>query len=184
MRTIALALFLLLTCAPQASSQERFEILAGVDSVNAIVRLSAGEDVPLDEDETRNRLQTVLELELRKNGIVVSGSAAPYLDLYLTLVGTGDIAEGISASAYGIQLWEYGLPKRLVVFIDPQEDPLAGYTPDWRERGSYQIVTWSSVGGVMIVGRGRLADSLESLTVEMAQDFANDYLRANPRAIH
>jgi len=193
------------TPASAVSQESSPDILAGVDSVDAEVVLTWPEQLTqLDKATTESRLQTVFQLELRKNGIVVSAGAVNYLNLELTLLNNGD---GSVSYSYAVQLREPGLPDRVVsqviVHAATQMDPslmrrmrtadsvragiefrslmwlnfMAGYLPHkitW-------ISSWVGPSGVGHVGVQNLEDTLERSAIEAAQAFANAYMANRPR---
>ena len=149
-----------------ASAQTEDEHLAGIDSIRAMVSLTTDNDALL-QGLTQRRLQTVLELELRRNGIVVSNTSGPALYIEIIAITDSSISE-VLVFHYSSQLFEYGAPYRIL--SDPDTpSPLL------------QIVTWGPRNGVAIIGSDRMPNFMEQRVVEMAQDFANAYLKANPR---
>ena len=100
---------LFLATPGEARSQSEVLVLAGVDSVTAQILLQFDEDIPnLSENTIKGRLQTVLELELRRNDVVVSEGSLSSLWADLNVIW----ADGLLAYAYDIHLEEPGLGRR------------------------------------------------------------------------
>jgi len=181
-------------------------ILAGVDSVDAEVNLTWDAGTPnIDESTTRSRLQTVFELELRQRGIAVSKAAPNYLTVALT---TLNHHSGLVSYAYGLSLYERGFPKRVISdflttaivtadfkrwYAMKTSDSIRAslemrakmWNAFWRAYSDTSktgwVITWSGPAGVITVGRENLSKSLEQMTVELAQAFANAYLAVHPK---
>lgn len=186
---------------PVEAQEPATAVLAGVDSVDAEVKLTwdAG-IVGLDEGTTRSRLQTVYELELRQRGLIVSKGAPNVLAIYLTLLSNDN---GSVAYSFTLQLYEPGLPKRIIntwlvksiskadmtrfnllkqsdstlAYLELQAEMWHGFWSSYSDTSTTTwIITWYGPQGVVTVGRNNLSTSLEHKTVELAQAFVNAYL--------
>lgn len=145
-----------------------------------------------------SRLQTVFELELRRNGIIVTVNAPNYLSAFVTVLD----ADGIVAYSYDIEFWESALTIRRywdLIFasrdagiaevgnsVDPTGLTLRQAAAAWQHlvsttNGSEVFTTWSPAGGLATVGRRNLQDALETTVQDLAQAFVNAHLAANPR---
>ena len=142
---------LLFLAAPsEAQSLSEVPILAGVDSVEAQILLSWDEEIPnISENAIKSRLQTVFEMELRRNLIIVTEGADNLLNIVL-VVSLND--GGLVAYRWDIYL----------LTLD----------------GALVMTSWLGEGGVRTVGRNNVQESLEQKVRELAQDFVNEYRAA------
>lgn len=176
-------------------AQDPLNVLAAIDSVDAQINLTWDTDITrLSENTVRSRLQTVLELELRRNDIVVATAAPNFLNVDLVLL---DNADGSLSYSYGVHLSEQGIPWRLVTealleaaneVVLPQgrapadsarevERTQAGAFTSlvtwWASTRPPWMSVWSGDAGVVTVGRNNLEDALEETVRELAEDFIN-----------
>lgn len=142
---------LLSLAAPsEAQSPSEVPILAGVGSVEAQILLTWDEEIPdLSEDMIKSRLQTVFELELRQNRIIVTEGADDLLSIVL-VVSPND--GGLVAYRWDIYL----------------------QTLD----GALVMTSWLGEGGVGTAGRNSVQESLEQKVRELAQGFVTEYRAA------
>ncbi len=207
---LRIALALLLLVAPLSGLQRAkaqtpaAAILAGVDSVDVEIDLTWDARIPnLTENETRSRLQTVFELELRQRGIIVSKLAPNLLTVSFAMLND---ETGTVAYAYRLILSEPGFPKRVIthLLVLALDSALSKRRAAPRTRDSTHceiwndfvhayvdssktssttgwVVTWVGPSGVATVGRDNLSTSLEKETTELAQEFANAYLAVHPK---
>lgn len=161
MRYMALLVFLVLLAARPALGQyDQNDVLVGLDSIGARVLLTWDEDIPLQEEATRARLQTVFELELRTHGIRVIPDAFVQLQLrLLTLYSRSSIL--------------YSTELDLVEWTVPIRYGTGG--------GGVLSHTWVGLDGVGSAGPDDLLGVLGERARESAQGFANAWLAANPR---
>ncbi len=206
LRVTALLETVLLLVGPQATAQTKTDaVLAGVDSVDARVALTWDKRIPnLDENTVQSRLQTVFELELRQRGIVVSADARNYLTVSLTTLYN---EAGTVSYAYRISLSEPGLPQRIITNLmlsglarldmkkwqalrasDTARANLELRARMWeRFWSAYDtsttawVISWVGPNGVAHVGSGKLQESLERETTEMAQAFVNAFMSVHPK---
>jgi hypothetical protein len=160
-------------------------VLADINSVEATVDLHWDERIRgLNGDAVQRRLQTVFELELRQYGVTIARPSPPaFLILSLQVLHTEDI--GLVAFSYDLSLREGALSLRV---LDHMLDNARGEAdPTLRSALLVSIVsdlhvskTWRGTSGLATVGRAKLEASLEQVTREAAQAFANAYL-ANRR---
>ena len=160
-----LGLSLLFVIPGPIQGQFDAESLAELGAVDAQIYLSWDDDLPGSESVMVARLQTIFELELRKASISVSTEAINFLGITLVLLDVttaGGSSTGVAFS-YGIGLRELVSGSRRAL------PPSAwGYT-------------WVGPSGVSTSAYDGLTSSLERNVTEMAQSFANAYLKANPR---
>ena len=142
---------LLFLAAPsEAQSPSEVPILAGVDSVGAQILLSWDEEIPnISENTIKSRLQTVFEMELGRDLIIVTEGADNLLNIVL-VVSLND--GGIVAYKWDIHLLT--------------------------RNGALVMTSWLGEGGVGTVGRNSVQESLEQKVREIAQGFVNEYLAA------
>lgn len=180
-------------------------ILRGVDSVDARVVLTWDEQLSQPNEATiKSRLQTVLELELRRLGIVLSLKAPNYLEMRITVV---DNQTGLVAYSYEMDLIEPGFPNRILSEMMLRSYPAGDsaltrrlrsadslraerdlrsymwdkFTTDYWAHEPTWVTTWSGPTGVAMVGKNNLQGSLERKVVEVAQVYANTWMASRPQ---
>jgi hypothetical protein len=138
--------------------EPKWATLKALKSVSVLV-----EDVNSDADKSiglrREDLQVAVELQLRKAGINVDSEAQPYL--YVNTTTMCD-ESGICATFFNVEL-------KRIVFIDMGgSNRLFEIAPVWYRR---------SMG---MVGKRKAAASIRDTVARLADEFANDFLAANP----
>lgn len=178
----------------------RQPVLAGFLAVQTGFLLTWDEAIRgRDEESLERRLQTILELELRRNGIRIHDGPPTSLIPELRIEITTLAHTGIVAYSYDVELRETAMPVRRFYSLFAAAELAAMSSPagaqypagPWKSDAwdrltntapvGVWIPTWQGAGGVATVGRNNLQDSLESTVRELAQEFANEYLAANPQ---
>lgn len=159
MKNAALAIVGLALAAHTAIAQtpdEGRRVLQGLRAVKVIVETiqeanAAGIDTV--------GLRVEVELELRRVGIMVIDTAAPYVYLNINLIPT---TNGVTwAYSYALELNE-----RIVLVRRPA-------TP------SVWAATWHK-GGVGFAGSNRIVGAIQDVVHSLVMQLVNDYLAANP----
>ena len=143
--------------------QGQDELLAGLGAVNAQIRLIWDDDLPGSESATKERLQTLFESELRRVGIAISEEAPAFLNLRLIVLEASSGARPIGA------VFSYSLVVREMV---------AGGARTFQSATAYAD-TWRTAQGVRTGPLDGVNASLVEKVTELAQEFANAYLKAN-----
>ncbi len=152
---IRILVFLCITSLGWAQSS-KIESLRGLRAISVVI-----EDLGPDEESlglTKSRLQTRVELRLRRSGITVLEDAIPFL--YIN-INVKKVPTGLYAVATEVSL------KQQVYLVRDSSIEISG-------------VTWN-VASVGTVGENRLARSILDHVGKYVDEFANDYLAANPR---
>ncbi len=152
---IRILVFLCITSLGWAQSS-KIESLRGLRAISVVI-----EDLGPDEESlglTKSRLQTRVELRLRRSGITVLEDAIPFLYVNINVKKT---STGLYAVATEVSL------KQQVYLVRDSSIEITG-------------VTWN-VASVGTVGENRLARSILDHVGKYVDEFANDYLAANPR---
>ncbi len=152
---IRILVFLCITSLGWAQSS-KIESLRGLRAISVVI-----EDLGPDEESlglTKSRLQTQVELRLRRSGITVLEDAIPFL--YIN-INVKKVPTGLYAVATEVSL------KQQVYLVRDSSIEITG-------------VTWN-VASVGTVGENRLARSILDHVGKYVDEFANDYLAANPR---
>ncbi len=172
-RLSALLLIVTTSASVTSGAQDSLALMAGLDSVDARVVATWDRSIfQPDSATTASRLQTVFELELRRNGVVVSSGAFAHLVLGLTVLDNDD---GSVSYAYSLNLYEVGVPVRAI-----WKKQYSEWARSFLEQ-AYRVVTWQGPAGVAHVGKALLAESLEQRAREAAEAFANAFMASHRR---
>lgn len=182
------------TATPLAA-QEPPSVLSGITSVSPILTLVWSRNLNIDSATVHRRLQTVFELELRKQHVRVTKDEYPFLLIKFIVSPAGD--RGLIGYSSDMGVWEKGLPYRYLVQMIAQavEDSEAKATDSvvsdlgttfnaflnlWaHDYGETFMQTWMGYGHLASVGEDGLRDALEKEVVQLAQHFANEWLKYN-----
>ena len=152
---VRILVFLWMTALGLAQSS-KIESLRGLQAVSVVI-----EDLGPDAESlglTKSRLHSQVELRLRRSGITVLEDAIPFLYININLK---KVPTGLYAVATEVSL------KQQVYLVRDSSIEITG-------------VTWK-VGSVGTVGEDRFAKSILNHVTRYVDEFANDYLAANPR---
>jgi len=158
-------IFILILISTSATAEVKFSEHLLEDAERIHVETVIDEDV--EKFLSASRAETIIELELRRNGITVEenvDSAIVYL--VFTVLAVVDYGYKNTVIRYSLAVTgEVLQPVSLV-----RDGEYAG-----------MATTWSKLW-VGLYGEGKIRSSLEQLAVEAAEEFANEYLAANPKA--
>lgn len=126
-------------------------VLKGLSSVSVLVGIQG--DVASDE---ARRLQAAIELRLRTNGVPVKEGSPTLIFAVIRL----DPEKGTAGSALTAELFEPVIVKR---------NGVEAIRQTWAHRGLW----WMNPATKF--------DRLRDITLEIADEFSNDYLAANPK---
>lgn len=189
------ASLLILGTMPSAALEAQVmedSVLAGIDTVDARIYITWDDRLTAREEETKSRLQTVFELELRKARLPVSRNAPNFLTMEIVLLRS---TTGVVAFSYNYRLYEYGLSNRQIRSI-LTEAVVNAYSPDAARDTSGMsfrsaawlaalydfygakpwVITWEGSAGVVTTGEADLRNALEDAVTNAAQSFANAWL--------
>jgi len=145
------------------------DLLVGLDSVNVAI-----EPLPQparDAGLSRESLQTAVELRLRQSGIRVNLDDASSRVMLLATVNVVDIVVG-GGYAYSLllQMWE-------PVYIKRKVKPDSVISSSELERAFAAGVLWQESS----LGTSNDGTFIRDSLLQFVDEFANDYLAANPR---
>ncbi len=179
MRSWLLALVVLIVF-PTAALAQRPDVLAGLGSVNVIVE-NLSQDAR-DAGLSEEGLKTAVELRLRQSGIRVLEDSDPWLYVQLT-VASNEVGTRFVGYGYGlnVKLHETGFFQRHVLEAATKTDVDTTTVGEFFEDlFSYSITTWQR-NGLGHTGRDGYRALIRNDILEFVDEFANDYLAANPR---
>jgi hypothetical protein len=136
------------------------DALRGVQAISVVVDVPEQNPIGITPD----RVQTDIELRLRRAGISLSDKAEPQLQVHILLLcpdTVRDCAVGLSLDFYDFVL--------LTRKKGEQESTLV-----------HDVLLWRR-GGILHVGRSLAQGSIRRDLADYADEFINDYLAANPK---
>ncbi len=197
MRTPFLAVVLVgqFVAATPLAAQEPPSVLSGITSVSPFLTLVWSRNLTIDSATVHRRLQTVFELELRNQHVPVTTDEYPFLLIQLVVSPAGN--RGLIGFSSDMGVWEKGLPARYLgqMIAQAVKDSEAKATDSvvsdlgtmfsaflllyGQDYGETFMQTWAGFGRLASVGSDHLRDALEKEVVQLAQQFANQWLKYN-----
>lgn len=159
MRLLAVLLVALMAAAQPLLSQadpDAAVTLRGLSGIKVVI-----EDMPdaWQAGIDTAALRVAVELEFRRNGVVVSSQYAEYFYLNITL-------GQISANTGWAYSYAASFGQAVILARDPSSPPVVAYT-------------WNS-GGLGYARPAAIASAVQHHALNLVQRFVNDYLRVNP----
>lgn len=177
---------LLLLPAQRTFAQELLpdSVLEHVDSVHAAVLLDWDTRITnVDEGTVDTRLNTALQLGLRRYGILVVDTSWSSLLVVINVM----YDNGVVIYSWNTQMYEYGLTFHeaedaamrgldhdSLTTKSPKPDPIPTLIELLHSR--HPIIVWTGTSGVGSVGEDYLSGTLEKTVSNVAQSFANKWL--------
>jgi len=161
----------------------------------------------INQDEIEESIKTICEQELRNAGLEFSPEGLNRL--YLNFL-TSYRDDGLVAVAYTMEMYEYIIPRKHIMFLLEEAVTYAHYSQEFIKGGYEQDSllsvnelqsqtlqnfvrmldaennywwrpTWLSDLGVFTVGKDYLKKSMEEKALEVIRGFIEEYKEANPK---